>query len=78
MDIMGPAVSELTLLEWCHSNLNKLDKAALKTALMSALTKTAKKNGFNLEKQKLHRTTMYRLTSSNHLIAERTNIVKEE
>jgi ribonuclease HI len=76
--IMGPPVSERTLLEWCHLNLNKLDKAELDTALMSALTKTAKKNGFNLEKQKLHRTSMYRLTSSNHLIAEASNIVKEE
>lgn len=78
VDIMGPAVSERSLIEWCHANLNKLDKAALDTALMSALTKTAKKNGFNLVKQKLHRTSMYRLTSSNHLIAEGTNIVKEE
>jgi ribonuclease HI len=78
IDIMGPAVSERTIIEWCHSNLNKLDKAALDTALLSALTKTAKKNGFNLEKQKLHRTSMYRLISSNHLIAEETNILKEE
>jgi hypothetical protein len=45
---------------------------------MSALTKTAKKSGFNLEKQKLHRSNMYRLTSSNHLIAGEANIVKEE
>lgn len=78
VELMGPAISESTLLEWCHSNLNKLDKAALNTAIISALTKTAKKNGFNLEKQKLHRTSMYRLTSSNHLIAEGTNILKEE
>lgn len=78
VDIMGPAVSERTLLDWCHANLNKLDKAALDAALISALTKTAKKSGFNLEKQKLHRTSMYRLISSNHLIAEETNIVKEE
>lgn len=78
VDLMGPAVSERALLEWCYSNLNKFDKSILDTALISAITKTAKKSGFNLEKQKLHRSSMYRLISSNHLIAEGTNIVKEE
>jgi hypothetical protein len=58
--------------------LDKLDKATLDTALISALAKTLKKKGFELVKQKLHKTTEYRLVSANHLIAEGTTIVKEE
>jgi hypothetical protein len=58
--------------------LDKMDKAAVDAALVSALTKTLKKKGFEMVKQKLHRTTEYRLVSDNHLIAEGTTITKEE
>jgi hypothetical protein len=45
---------------------------------MSALSKTVKKNGFEVVKQKLHRNNQYRLVSANHLIAGNTTITKEE
>jgi ribonuclease HI len=77
LQLMGPPVSEPALVRWCRANLEKLDKDALETALLTALSKTAKKNGYNLEKQRLHRTSDYRLVS-NHLITEGTHIVKEE
>ena len=54
-----------------------LDPQALNSALISALSKTVKKKGFELVKQKLHRTTNYRLVASN-LITETTVITKEE
>jgi hypothetical protein len=76
--MMGPPVSEADLAKWCHANIDKLDKAAVTTALLQALTKTVKKQGFELVKQKLHRSTSYRLVSANHLITEGATIVKEE
>lgn len=78
IQIMGPPVPEHTLLNWCYDNLQKLDKHLLDLAIMTVLQKTAKKNGFNLEKQKVHKTSVYRLTSSNHLIAEGKSIVRQE
>jgi len=75
--LMGPPVSDSVLTEWCRSNLTLLDPQALNAALISALSKTVKKKGFELVKQKLHRTTNYRLVSSS-LITETTVITKEE
>lgn len=75
--LMGPPVSDSILIEWCRSNLTLLDPQALNAALLSALSKTVKKKGFDLVKQKLHRTTNYRLVSSN-LITGTTVITKEE
>lgn len=76
IDLMGPPVAGRILTNWCRNNLDKLDSDDLDTALISVLTKTLKKNGFLLEKQRLHRTQVYRLTAS-HLIAENTAINKE-
>jgi ribonuclease HI len=76
--MMGPPVSEANLATWCHANIDKLDKDALQTALLQALTKTLKKKGFELTKQKLHRSTNYRLVSANHLIVEVPTITKLE
>lgn len=78
LKIMGPAISERTMIDWCLENIDKLDKSVYESTLLTILGKTIKKNGFNLEKQKLHRTNMYKLTSANHLITESTNIEKEE
>ena len=77
LQLMGPPVSELALVKWCRANLDKLDQDSLETALLSALSKTAKKNGYSVEKQKLHRTSQYRLISCN-LIAEKPVIQKTE
>lgn len=77
IDLMGPPVSGRVLSEWCKDHLDKLDKDELDNALLSVLTKTLKKNGFILEKQRLHRTAVYRLLANN-LIAEGSKIIKEE
>jgi ribonuclease HI len=76
--LMGPPISEASLLQWCNANLDKMDKADLNSALLSAISKTVKKKGFEIVKQKLHRTTMYRLTSAGQVIKEGTVIIKNE
>lgn len=77
IDLMGPPVSGRVLTEWCRTHLEKLDRDDLDTALLAVLTKTLKKGGFVLEKQRLHKTAVYRLLASN-LIAETTKVIKEE
>ena len=77
IDLMGPPLSEDKLIAWCRDNFDKLDEELLNTALLQVATKTLKKNGFQLEKHKLHRTAVYRLTANN-LIAEGTKVIKEE
>ena len=77
IELMGPPVSEGILISWCRNNLDKLDEDALNTALLQVATKTLKKNGFVLEKHRLHRSVAYRL-SANNLIAEGTKVTKEE
>ena len=74
---MGPPMNEKSLIEWCRSHIDKLDEHAVNTALLNALCKTVKTKGFEIKKQKLHRSTMYRLISK-HLITEGTVIVKTE
>ena len=77
VELMGPAVGETRLMEWCKDNLDKLDQELLGSALLTVLTKTLKKNGFNLEKQRVHKKCVYRL-SANNLITEGAKLVKEE
>jgi ribonuclease HI len=77
VELMGPPVSASVILRWCKDHLDKLDEETLNNALLAVVTKTLKKTGFELEKQRLHRTVQYRLTTS-HLIAENTHIVKED
>lgn len=72
LQMMGPPVSEASLVSWCKKNLDKLDETALTTALIQALSKTYKKNGQEVVKQKMHRSTLYRLVSSSHIITETT------
>jgi len=40
--LMGPPVSESDLAKWCHANVDKLDKAAVTTALSSSLDEDCK------------------------------------
>jgi ribonuclease HI len=77
IELMGPPIAENRLIEWCRDNLDKLDEDTLNTALLQVATKTLKKNGFTLEKQRLHRSNVYRLTANN-LIAENAKVIKEE
>lgn len=77
IQLMGSSISEEKLIHWCRNNIDKLDEDTLHTALLQVATKTLKKNGFNLEKQRLHRSNIYRLTANN-LIAEGAKLIKEE
>ena len=77
VELMGPPVTEKVLVNWCRENLDKLDEETLNYSLLQVLSKTVKKNGFELSKQKQHRGTIYRLLANN-LIAEHTVITKEE
>lgn len=70
LTLMGPPVSDTTLIQWCRNNIDKLDSDAFNTALLSAFSKIAKKNGCEVVKQKLHRTTQYRIVPSSHIITE--------
>lgn len=78
IQLMGPPVNEKTLTDWCKQNLDKLDRDALSVALVGALTKTVRKNGFEIVKQKLHKTCQYRLVTKTHLILESSIITKDE
>jgi ribonuclease HI len=76
LKLMGPPIYETEIIKWCLENLDELDKTSLNSALMSALTKTLNKKGFALEKQRLHRSNLYRLKTNTGLIKE-TTIIKE-
>lgn len=76
--LMGPPISETSLLTWIKSNLDKLDSSSLNSVLITALSKTLKKKGFEVTKQRLHRSTMYRLVTTNHLIVDNISITKED
>lgn len=78
LKLMGPPVTEEDIIDWCHSNLSKLDKSALNSALMSAFSKSVKLRGFEVTKQRLHRSNLYRLKTDTGLIKEGVTIVKEE
>jgi hypothetical protein len=70
LQMMGPPVSDTTLVSWCRSNLDKLDETAVKSALLKALTATMRKNGYDVVKQKMHRVTQYRLTALSRIVAD--------
>jgi ribonuclease HI len=78
LKLMGPPVSEKDLVSWCLSNLNKLDQSALNSAICSAFGKTVKSKGYEVVKQKLHRSTLYRLKTDTGLIKEGVTVVKDE
>jgi ribonuclease HI len=78
LKLMGPPVNERELVDWCMNNLSKLDSAILSSALCSAFTKTVKAKGFEVVKQRLHRSTIYRLKTDTGLIKEGITVVKEE
>jgi ribonuclease HI len=78
LKLMGAPISERELVLWCISNIGKLDETEVNKALISAFTKTVKKKGFDVDKQRLHRSNMYRLKTDTGLIKEDITIVKEE
>jgi len=78
LKLMGPPIYENELITWCKNNLDKIDTDSLNAALITALSKTVKKNGFEMVKQRLHRSTLYRLKTDSGLIKEEVTIIKEE
>jgi ribonuclease HI len=78
LKLMGGPITEEDLIEWCRSNLEKLDELELNKAIISAFSKTLKKKGFVIEKQRLHRSVVFRLKTDNGLIKEDIIITKEE
>jgi DNA polymerase/3'-5' exonuclease PolX len=78
LKLMGPPIYESELVKWCLENIKELDQNFLNTALMSALSKTLNKKGFAIEKQRLHRSNLYRLKTNTGLIKEGAIIIKEE
>jgi ribonuclease HI len=76
LQLMGPPVLDTDLVKWCLANPDvALGPDVLNSAILALLSKTFKKNGTEMVKQKLHRTTQYRLIASTHIIA---GIHKEE
>ena len=76
LQLMGPPVSEMSLYSWIRENTGQLDESALKVALLSAYSKTMRKNGYEVVKQKLHRTNEYRLSIGTHLTEQHEDIEK--
>jgi ribonuclease HI len=76
--IMGPPVNEYIIVDWCKQNLDKLDKVALQSALFAAFQKTIRKNGYEIEKQRINNKKVVRLLAKSHLIAEGPTVVKED
>ena len=78
LKLMGPPINEKELVRWCLENVDKLDESALHSALCSAFSKTVKTKGFEVVKQRLHRTNLYRLKTESGLIKEDIIVTKEE
>lgn len=78
LKLMGPPVAESDIMEWCLANINKLDNDEVRKALLSAFSKTLKAKGFEVEKQRLHRSTLYRLKTDSGLIKNSITVTKEE
>ena len=57
-------------------NIDKLDSAAVKTALFTAFKKTIQKNGYDIDIQVINKTKVVRLVSST-LVKEGVTIIKE-
>lgn len=78
LKLMGPPIGESDLVAWCLTNIGKLDESELNKAIISAFTKTVKKKGFDVEKQRLHRSNLYRLKTDTGLIKEGITVIKQE
>ncbi len=76
--IMGPPVEEAQIIEWCKTHLHLLDVQALKTGLFGAFQKTAKKNGYSTDVQRINKTRVVRLSANSSLIKEGIVVIKKE
>jgi ribonuclease HI len=78
LKLMGPPIDEVQLINWCFENMEKLDTIELRKALISVLSKTLKKKGYEVEKQRLHRSNLYRLKTESGLVKTEVKVTKEE
>uniref|UniRef100_A0A6C0JVQ9 ribonuclease H n=1 Tax=viral metagenome TaxID=1070528 RepID=A0A6C0JVQ9_9ZZZZ len=78
LTLLGPPLSEDTLVDWCLEHMELLDKKAVSTAIITAFAKTIRQKGFDIVKQRLHRSTMYRLKTETGLIKEGSVTIKDE
>jgi ribonuclease HI len=76
--MMGPPLEEKVLVEWCKTHMDQLDPAALKSALFTAFQKTIHKNGYQIAKQRVSKTTLIRLVASSNLVTEGITIIKQD
>lgn len=78
LSMMGPPLEDAKVVEWCKTHLHLLDQSALKTGLFMAFQKTIKKNGYDIELQRVNKTRVVRLISKSSVIKEGVTIIKQE
>ena len=78
LTMMGPPMEETKIVEWCKTHLHELDEVALRSALFSAFQKTIKKNGYDVELQRLNKSKVVRLIAAKHLIKQGVTIIKQD
>jgi ribonuclease HI len=71
--LMGPAINQDLIIEWCLKNLDKLDKGHLNTALLMAFQKTLNDKGYKIESQKINKQKVIKLISKTNIVD--TNII---
>jgi ribonuclease HI len=76
LKMMGGPIEESVINQWCLDNIDKLDSAAVKSALFSAFKKTVQKNGYDLDIQVINKTRVVRLVSTS-LVRDGVTIIKE-
>ena len=64
--------------KWCLQNIDKLDQASLKLALIKVFEKTIDKRGYELIKHKYHRSTMYSVEANSLIITHDLYTIEEE
>lgn len=60
LQLMGPPVTQTSLIQWMRANLNTLDAAVIDKHLMKALIELCKERDVNLTKQTIQKTPMIR------------------
>jgi len=74
--MMGPPVDYTVIVQWCLKNQDKLDVAALHTAMFTAFQKTIHKIGYDTEVQTVNKKKMIRLISKTNIVEGTTIIPK--
>jgi len=63
--------------KWCLQNIDKLDQATLKLALIKVFEKTIDKKGYSLTKHRLHRSTTYSVIAKSLIITHSLDTIEE-